>query len=110
MIVFCTDVIGRLRHFTGGMALDQEAFALDLIHEIGPGGSYLTTEHTLNHFRDLWQPTLYSRQRRDDWVKRGSKRLGDRLREKTIALMERSRSVELPAAVAAEIEHILRQN
>jgi hypothetical protein len=38
------------------MALDQEAFALDLIHEIGPGGSYLTTEHTLDHFREFWQP------------------------------------------------------
>ena len=43
MIVLCADIIGRLRHFTAGMKLDREAFALDLIHEIGPGGSYLTT-------------------------------------------------------------------
>ena len=40
MIVLCADIIDRLRHFTAGMKLDQEAFALDLIHEIGPGGSH----------------------------------------------------------------------
>jgi trimethylamine---corrinoid protein Co-methyltransferase len=109
MIVFCADIIGRLRHFTGGIALDREAFALDLIHEIGPGGSYLITEHTLQHFRDFWQPALYSRQRLNDWVKRGSTRLGDRLRDKTIALMERAHTPELSAAVLAEIEYIRKQ-
>jgi trimethylamine---corrinoid protein Co-methyltransferase len=40
MIVLGADIIGRLRHFTGGMTLDREAFALDLIHEIGPVGSW----------------------------------------------------------------------
>jgi trimethylamine---corrinoid protein Co-methyltransferase len=110
MIVLCADIIGRLRHFTAGMKLDREAFALDLIHEVGPGGSYLTTEHTLQHFRDFWQPALYSRQRMNDWVKRGSKRLEDRLREKTVALMERARTPELPANVLAEIEYIRRQS
>ncbi len=109
MIVFCADVIGRLRHFVGGMALDKEAFALDLIHEIGPGGSYVATEHTLNHFREFWQPTLYSRQRISDWTRRGSKRLGDRLRDKTIALMERAGTPELPANVLAEIEYIRKR-
>jgi trimethylamine--corrinoid protein Co-methyltransferase len=109
MIVLCADIIGRLRHFTGGMPLDKEAFALDLIHEIGPGGSYLSSEHTLQHFRDFWQPALHSRLRMNDWVKRGSKGLGDRLREKTIALMDRARTPELPAQVLAEIEYIRRQ-
>ena len=37
MIVFTADVIGRLRHFMAGMDLSQEAFALDLIDQIGPG-------------------------------------------------------------------------
>jgi trimethylamine--corrinoid protein Co-methyltransferase len=106
MIVFCADIIDRQRHFTGGMVLDREAFALDLIHEIGPGGSYLATEHTLQHFRDFWQPALYSRLRMNDWIKRGGKRLGDRLREKTVALMERARTPELPAQVLTEIEYI----
>ncbi len=108
MIVFTADVIGRLRHFMAGMDLSPEAFALDLIDEVGPGGSYLATEHTLQHFKEFWQPALYSRLRRDDWLKRGGKDLGRRLREKTVALMEKAAAPELPASTLEEVEYIRR--
>jgi trimethylamine--corrinoid protein Co-methyltransferase len=108
MIVFCADTIGRLRHFTAGIDLSPDAFCLDLIHEAGPGGSFLTSDHTLQHFREFWQPALYSRLRRDDWLKRGGKDLGQRLREKTVALMERSKGSDLPSGVLEEVERIRR--
>jgi trimethylamine---corrinoid protein Co-methyltransferase len=108
MIVFTADVIGRLRHFTAGIDLSPDAFALDLIDEVGPGGSYLATEHTLQHFKEFWQPTLYSRLRWDDWRRKGSKDLGQRLREKTVALMDSARSPELSPSTLAEIEYIRR--
>ena len=108
MIVFTADVIGRLRHFMAGIDLSDEAFALDLIDEIGPGGSYLTTDHTLRHFKEFWQPTLYSRLRRGDWQKKGSKDLGQRLREKTISLMETTSTPELAASTLNEVEYIRR--
>lgn len=108
MIVFTADVIGRLRHFMAGIDLSPEAFALDLIDQTGPGGSYLTSEHTLQHFKEFWQPTLYSRLRYGDWVKKGAKDLGQRLREKTVALMDKARTPELPASTLNEIEYIRR--
>lgn len=106
MVVFTADVIGRLRHFCGGLDLSPEAFALDLIDEIGPGGSYLATEHTLQHFKEFWQPALYSRLRRDDWLRKGGKDLGQRLREKTVSLLQQARTPGLPASIHEEIEYI----
>jgi trimethylamine---corrinoid protein Co-methyltransferase len=108
MIVFCADTIGRLRHFTAGFDLSPDAFCLDLIHAAGAGGSFLTSDHTLQHFREFWQPALYSRLRRDDWLKRGGKDLGQRLRDRTVALMERSKGSELPPGSLAEVERIRR--
>jgi trimethylamine--corrinoid protein Co-methyltransferase len=108
MIVFTADVIGRLRHFTAGMDLSNEAFALDLIDQIGPGGSFLATDHTLQHFKEFWQPTLYSRLRRGDWLRKGGKDLSQRLREKTIRLMDHARTPELPASTLNEVEYIRR--
>ena len=84
MIAFTAEVIARERHFMGGITLDAEAFALDLIDRLGPGGQYLTEEHTLRHFRELWNPTLFSRERKDIWVRKGQKRLGDRLRRRPL--------------------------
>lgn len=106
MIVFCADTIGRLRHFTAGVDLSPDAFCLDLIHEIGPGGSYLTAEHTLQHFKSFWQPSLYSRLRLNDWQRKGAADLGKRLRDRTVSLMERSRGSQLPAGTLAEVERI----
>jgi trimethylamine--corrinoid protein Co-methyltransferase len=109
MIVFTAEVIEMLGHFMAGISLDSESLALEVIHRVGPGGHYLTDDHTLRYFRELWQPTLFDRQRLDDWVRTGSKRLGDRLRERTVAIMEEHRPALLPEEVKAEIAYILSQ-
>jgi len=109
MIVFTAEVISMMRRFVDGFSLDAEALALEVIHEVGPGGDFLTAKHTLRHFRKLWQPTLWDRRRADAWMAAGSKRLGDRLRDKTVSLMESHRPEPLPDAVRAEVAYILRQ-
>jgi trimethylamine--corrinoid protein Co-methyltransferase len=108
MIVFTCEVIAMLRHFMAGVTLDAETLAMEAIHGVGPGGNYLTNEHTIEHFHDLWQPSLFDRQRADDWRAGGSKRLGDRLREKTIAIMEEHQPEPLPDPVREEIRYILQ--
>jgi len=108
MIVFTAEVIAMMRRFVGGFSLDAESLALDVIHQVGPGGDFLTARHTLRHFRELWQPMLWDRQRSDAWSAAGSKRLGDRLRDKTISLMESHHPEPLPDAVREEMAYILK--
>jgi trimethylamine--corrinoid protein Co-methyltransferase len=108
MIVFTAEMIAMARHFMRGMSLDAESLALEVIHKVGPGGDYLTQKHTLKHFRELWQPELFDRRRAEEWAASGSRRLGDRLREKTVALIEEHQSEPLPDAVREEIRYILK--
>jgi trimethylamine--corrinoid protein Co-methyltransferase len=108
MIVFTAEIIAMMRRFMDGMAVDAESLALDVIHEVGPGGDFLTAPHTLKHFRELWQPTLFERRRAEDWVAAGSKRLGQRLRDKTTAIMDEHRAEPLPDRVRQEIAYILK--
>jgi trimethylamine--corrinoid protein Co-methyltransferase len=108
MIVFTAEMISMNRPFLAGVPLDAEALAVDVIHRVGPGGDFLTDQHTLRHFRELWQPTLLDRQRADAWAASGGKRLADRLREKTVALIDEHHPEPLPGAVLEEIGHILR--
>jgi trimethylamine--corrinoid protein Co-methyltransferase len=108
MIVFTDEIIDMLRHFVAGVNLDAEALAMEAIHSVGPRGNYLTDEHTLEHFRDLWQPTLFDRQRADDWRTGESKRLADRLREKTIEILDNHQPEPLLDSVRDEIRYILQ--
>jgi trimethylamine--corrinoid protein Co-methyltransferase len=109
MIVFTAEMISMMRHFETGISLDAESLALEAIDQAGPGGDFLTARHTLKHFRELWQPTLLDRRRAADWVAGGSQRLGDRLRERTIDLIETHRPEPLPGSVQDEIAYILRE-
>jgi trimethylamine--corrinoid protein Co-methyltransferase len=107
MIVFTAEMITMLRHFMSGVSLDAEALALDVIHAVGPGGEFLSTDHTMAHFREFWEPGVFNRKRVDDWMEAGSKRLGDRLRERTVAIMDEHEPQPLPDQARDEIERIL---
>ena len=106
MIVFTDEIIAMMRRFVAGFDLSAEALALDVIHQVGPGGDFLSEDHTLEHFRDFWQPTLFGRRRAAEWRAAGSPRLGARLREKTLALLEAHRVEPLPAAAAEAVERL----
>jgi trimethylamine--corrinoid protein Co-methyltransferase len=108
MIVFSDEVIAMMGRFMAGIQLDAEALAMDAIHRVGPGSDFLTDDHTVAHFRELWQPTLFDRRRADDWRAGGSQRMGDRLREKTIAIIESHQPQPLPDSVWEQIQYVLK--
>jgi trimethylamine--corrinoid protein Co-methyltransferase len=108
MFVLTDEIISMTRPFVEGIRLDDESLALDAIAEVGPGGQFMTHNHTLTHWSELWVPRLFDRQRLDRWVEKGSKDVNARLREKTIAIMDDHKVEPLPDSVEQEIETILR--
>lgn len=108
MIVLTAENISMMRTFIKGITLDAEALALEVIEEVGPGGDFLAHEHTLKHFREYWEPELMSRHRMEDWVSEGKKRMGERLRERTINIIEEHRPEPLRDNVREEIAYILK--
>ncbi len=107
LIVLCNEIIGMLRHFMRGFPLDGEAMALDLVHEVGPDGDYLSSKHTLRHFKEMWRPGLFSRLGGDAWAEAGGQRQSQILRDRTVAIIEGHRPKPLPEAVCAEVQYIL---
>jgi trimethylamine--corrinoid protein Co-methyltransferase len=61
----------------------------------------------MDHFRDFWEPTLFNRQRLGDWLEAGGKGLGDRLQERTVAILDDHEPEPLPEHVREEIGYIL---
>jgi trimethylamine--corrinoid protein Co-methyltransferase len=107
MIVFTCEMIAMLRRFQEGFAVDSETLALEVIHGVGPGGNFLTEDHTMEHFREYWESTLFARQRFEGWKAEGAKTLGRRVREKTISLLDSAEGTPLPDSPAKEVNYIL---
>ncbi|MBN1992930.1 MAG: trimethylamine methyltransferase family protein [Anaerolineae bacterium] len=108
MMVLTNEIISMTRSFAAGVSLDDEALAVEVINEVGPGGQFINHDHTFAHWRELWLPQLFNRQRLDAWEKQGANDINVALRDKTIALMDEHCPDALPASVESEIEAILK--
>jgi len=107
-MVLTNEIISMTRRFVQGVRVDDEALAVDVIDAVGPGGEFLSHDHTMAHWRELWIPQLFDRQRLGSWEKQGSKNVNARLREVTVAIMDSHTVEALPDSVNEEIERILQ--
>jgi trimethylamine---corrinoid protein Co-methyltransferase len=105
-IVICDELINYTKHFMRGMEINDETLALDLIEEIGPDGNFLSTEHTLKHYKQDWYPKLFDRRNYDDWKARGEKTLRQRAQEKALKILETHKPEPLPADIQKKLDEI----
>jgi trimethylamine--corrinoid protein Co-methyltransferase len=62
MLVLDCEMAESVRRISYGASIDDDTLALPVIEKVGPGGHYLTEEHTLHRFREaIWYPTLWAR-------------------------------------------------
>ncbi|MHC4751329.1 MAG: trimethylamine methyltransferase family protein [Planctomycetota bacterium] len=61
LVVLSDEIIETLKHFAQGIAVDSEELALEVIKKVGPGGAYLTEDHTMKNFKKIYYSNLFSR-------------------------------------------------
>jgi trimethylamine--corrinoid protein Co-methyltransferase len=105
-VVICDEIIDYTRHFMRGLEINEDTLALDVIDQIGPDGDYLSTQHTLEHYRQDWYPKLFERRNHTDWYKRGGKTLRQRARERALDLLAKHKPEPLPEDVQRKVDEI----
>ena len=106
-LVVSNEVIKMVRRITRGVDVNEETMALDVIYEVGPGGEFLTSRHTLNHFRENFFPELISRLPYETWVQKDGKDLGTRANEKVRYILENHDPKPLEERIKTELRHIV---
>jgi len=72
---FIIDVenLAMFQHFFGGLEINDDTLALDMIAQVGPGGHHFGTPHTQARFTtEFYQPFLTDRLNYDTWAEAGS--------------------------------------
>jgi trimethylamine--corrinoid protein Co-methyltransferase len=110
MLVMSDEIIAMAKRILSGVTVTPETLAVDLIERVGPGGHYLTQEHTRQHFRsEIWFPTLIDRQMRRTWEAGGQKTMADRVRAKVLHILEHHKPLPIPAEVEDRLRQIVAQ-
>jgi len=110
MLVMSNEAMGMAKHILGGVTVTPETLAVDVIEQVGPGGHFLTQDHTRRHFRsEFWFPTLMDRQMRRAWEASGSETLAERARAKVKDILKHHEPLPIPADVEARLRAIVAQ-
>jgi trimethylamine--corrinoid protein Co-methyltransferase len=63
--VIDNEIIGMVKRYLAGFIVDDESIALDEIRKVGISGEFMSSEHTLAHFRGaIFEPRILVRAQR----------------------------------------------
>jgi trimethylamine--corrinoid protein Co-methyltransferase len=105
-LIMDAEVERMVMNVIGGIEVSDDSVALDVIHQVGPAGEYLTQQHTYDHMREFSQNKLYDRRTRDVWFEQGAENLTERAYEKARYIIENHKPKPLPEAAAATMRTI----
>ena len=107
-ILLDAEIGAVVRRLLAPVDFGDEAFALDLIRELGPGGVYLGQRHTVAHMREaLSRPLLSDRDTYEEWQHKGARDRVAVAREKVRAILAGHQSPALPEGVRQTMEEIV---
>ena len=96
-----------IRMLIEGIQINEETLALDVIDQVGPGGNYLTHDHTFDHMRKRSTAGLFCRTGYEQWVDAGRKGMYERAREEATRLLSNHKPKTLPDGAAERMRDIV---
>ena len=108
MLVLQEEIIAYVEDLMGDLDFSDEAMGMDLVAQVGPGGSFIDTEHTARRFRgELWFPGLLDRRFYEAWRDGGASDVAMRCRRRREELLETHEVTPLDADVDRELTRIV---
>jgi len=108
-MIFHDENLKAISRVLKGIEISDEALAIDVIHEVGPGGEYFSHPHTLKHFRsEFFMPRLFDRTDYDVFEKSQKKDILTRANEKAHEILKTHQPAELDADIVKTLDEILK--
>jgi trimethylamine--corrinoid protein Co-methyltransferase len=105
--VIDNEIIGMINRVLSGINVNEDTMAFDVIERVGPGGNFITDDHTIDHMTDeFFYPNLSVRSNFDIWEERGKqnmlsqayKRVREILEDGTDGLLDHDTIAEIKRA------------
>ncbi len=99
-LVLDADYLGALHTFLAGLDLDENAFAMDAFHEVGPGNHFFGAAHTLaNYETAFYESELADTGSFESWFERGQEDAVIRANRKWKAMLNAYEAPALDPAI-----------
>jgi trimethylamine--corrinoid protein Co-methyltransferase len=103
-LAICDELAGWIGALLRPVDMSDDALALDLVDRLGVDGSFIEADHTLEHYRERWYPTLFDRRGHAAWRAGGSTTLAQRAATRVDEVLAR----DAPAPLEPDVERAVR--
>ncbi|MEL7565440.1 MAG: trimethylamine methyltransferase family protein [Dehalobacterium sp.] len=109
-LVIDNEICGMALRVAEGINCSEEALAVDLINELGPGGDFLSTEHTFKWFKkEPYMPSgIIDRRNRTNWEELGAEDTFRRAQAKVREIAEGHKPGELEREEAKALDLVTK--
>jgi trimethylamine--corrinoid protein Co-methyltransferase len=98
------EILDLLQEQFTPVTIDEESLAYDAHVEVGQGGHFFGTAHTLARFRDcFWRPTIASTENNERWLRNGSQDHAARAGVRWKAMLDAYERPPLDEAIEEEL-------
>jgi len=105
-----SELINNIYKVLKGIEINKNTIALDLIHEVGPAGEFLTRQHTFDNMRQMSSSSLFDRRNRDKWMEVAQgKDLTTRAYEEANHILMTHKALELPIGADEAMKDIIKE-
>lgn len=107
-LVVDDEINGMVRRILSEPEFSDETMAWEDLLNVEPGAQFLTSDHTLRHCRDAFQPRSFIRQNSETWAELGKKDLVARATELYETLLKKEDYSPLSEDMVQEMESIVK--
>jgi trimethylamine--corrinoid protein Co-methyltransferase len=109
-LVMDAEMIRMIQVAIAGIEISDEKLAMDVIHEVGPGGAYIAHEHSLGSMRSQSQSKLFDRRSRGDWMEiTNGASMRDRAYEAAVDIIQNHQPYPLPEGAPETMDEIVKE-
>lgn len=109
-LVMQNEFCRQIMHCVKGIPVNDTKMALDVVRQVGPGGEFISHEHTYENFRELSRTELIDRHNRDGWMALGGKDIVEKSYEKSVEILEKFENPSpLPENIRKQLLEIVQE-
>lgn len=110
-VLFADEIISMLKHFLKPLQFNSNSIPLDVMNNVGPGGSFLKEQHTRNNYKKVfWFPRFLDRRHYESWRQDGGEDLREVLNSKAKQIFEQYHSQPLQEKILQLVHNVVAKH
>lgn len=101
------EMMSRVIRICEGVDTSESAMSLDVIQEVGPGGSYITHRDTFTKFKNPWRPTVSFWESYTKWEEKGKESVMARANKKYKEILASRPQTMISPDLDRDLRHFL---